>query len=256
MRSRPAPVSICGVGSGVRDPSGAWSYCMKTRFQNSMKRSPWGSWSGPPSGPKAGPRSMCSSLDGPHGPVSPICQKLSLSPRRWMRSIGTPTAVVPDLLRLVVALVDGDPDAVAVEPPLLGDQLPRVGDRQLLEVAAEAEVAEHLEEHEVALGATDLVEVVVLAAGAGALLRAHRVGERRLLVADEVGLERHHAGDVEQHRRVVRDQARRRDHRVRSRGEEVDERLAELVGGARGVPHGSDEPICGVRTGLRGVADQ
>ncbi len=91
IRSRPAPVSICGVGSGVREPSGAWSYCMKTRFQNSMKRSPWGSFSGPPSGPNSGPRSMCSSLHGPHGPVSPICQKLSLSPRRWMRSIGTPT---------------------------------------------------------------------------------------------------------------------------------------------------------------------
>ena len=59
------------------DPSGAWSYCMKTRFQNSMKRSPWGSWSGPPSGPNAGPRSMCSSLHGPQGPVSPIIQKLS-----------------------------------------------------------------------------------------------------------------------------------------------------------------------------------
>ena len=51
MRSRPAPVSIDGRGSGVRVPSGAWSYCMKTRFQNSMNRSPAGSASGPPSGP-------------------------------------------------------------------------------------------------------------------------------------------------------------------------------------------------------------
>jgi hypothetical protein len=34
---------------------------------------------------------MWSSEQGPHGPVSPICQKLSASPRRWMRSIGTPT---------------------------------------------------------------------------------------------------------------------------------------------------------------------
>ena len=92
MRSRPAPVSIDGLGSGVRLPSGAWSYCMNTRFQNSRKRSPAGSASGPPSGPYAGPLSMCSSEHGPHGPVSPICQKLSASPRRWMRSIGTPTA--------------------------------------------------------------------------------------------------------------------------------------------------------------------
>ena len=41
-----------------------------------------------------------------------------------MRSIGTPTMLVPDLLGLVVALVDGDPDAVAVEAPDLGDELP------------------------------------------------------------------------------------------------------------------------------------
>ena len=84
-------MSMFFFGSGVREPSGAWSYCMKTRFQNSMNRSPWGSVAGPPSGPNAGPRSRCSSLHGPHGPVSPICQKLSLSPIRWMRAIGTPT---------------------------------------------------------------------------------------------------------------------------------------------------------------------
>jgi hypothetical protein len=139
---------------------------------------------------------------------------------------------VPDLLGLVVALVDGDPDAVAVEAPRLGDQLPAVRDRQLLEVVAEAEVAEHLEEDEVALGAPDVVEVVVLATGADALLRAHRLGERRHLVADEVRLERHHPGDVEQPGRVVRDQACRRDRRVAAGGEEVEVRLAELVGGA------------------------
>jgi len=91
MRSKPAPVSIDGRGSRVREPSLAWLYCMKTRFQNSRNRSPAGSCSGPPSGPNALPRSMWISEHGPHGPTSPICQKLSLSPSRWMRSIGTPT---------------------------------------------------------------------------------------------------------------------------------------------------------------------
>ena len=57
----------------------------------------------------------------------------------------------------------------------------------------------------------------------------------RRLVADEVRLERHHAGDGEQHRRVVRDQAGRGHDRVAALGEEVDERVAELVGGARGL---------------------
>ncbi len=91
----------------------------------------------------------------------------------------------------------------------------------------------------------------MLAAGARALLRADRPLERRRLVADEVRLERHHAGDVEQHRRVVRDQAGRGDRRVAACGEEVDERLAELVGGARGAVIGAGEPTCGPRTGPR-----
>jgi hypothetical protein len=50
-RSSPIPVSIEGLGSGVREPSAPWSYCMKTRFQNSVKRSP--SSSGEPGGPPA-----------------------------------------------------------------------------------------------------------------------------------------------------------------------------------------------------------
>jgi hypothetical protein len=32
-RSKPAPVSMLGFGSGTRVPSGRWSNCMNTRFQ-------------------------------------------------------------------------------------------------------------------------------------------------------------------------------------------------------------------------------
>ena len=49
--------------------------------------------------------------------------------------------------------------------------------------------------------AADLVEVVVLAAGPDALLHGGRPAARRRLLAHEVGLERHHAGDGEQQRR-------------------------------------------------------
>ena len=147
--------------------------------------------------------------------------------------------LVPHGLGFVVALVDGDPQAVAVEAEPLGDELPAPRDGVGLEVVAEAEVAEHLEEHEVALGAADIVEVVVLAAGAGALLAGDGAGERRRLVADEVRLERHHAGHREQHRGVVRDEACRRHHRVALRREEVGEGGAELVGGLRWRAHGS-----------------
>ncbi len=58
----------------------------------------------------------------------------------------------------------------------------------------------------------------------------------------EVRLERHHAGHGEQHRRVVRDQAGRRHHRVAALGEEPGERPAQLVGGARRRGHGARLP--------------
>ncbi len=146
--------------------------------------------------------------------------------------------LVPDRLGLVVALVDGDPQTVAVEAERLGRQLPAPRDDLVLEVVTEAEVAEHLEEHQVALGAPDVVEVVVLAAGSGALLAADRALVRRHFVADEVRLERHHAGDGEQHRRIVRDQAGRRHHRMSSCSEEVEEGVAQLVGVLWWCSHG------------------
>ena len=92
---------------------------------------------------------------------------------------GTPTVVAPDRLGLVVGDVDGDPDAVAVEAEHLGDELPGPRDGLGLEVVAEAEVAEHLEEGEVAARAADLVEVVVLAPGPHALLDRRRAAARR-----------------------------------------------------------------------------
>src|SRR5258708_18989247 len=49
MRSSPMPVSIEGLGSPTRWPGACCSYCMNTRFQISMKRSP--SASGEPGGP-------------------------------------------------------------------------------------------------------------------------------------------------------------------------------------------------------------
>ena len=143
-----------------------------------------------------------------------------------MRSIGTPTsscqiasASSSDSWTVTQMRSPSNP-----QPPrrrVARDEVPAPRDGRLLEVVAEAEVAEHLEEHEVTLRAADVVEVVVLAAGAGALLRADGPLVRRLLVADEVRLERHHAGHVEQHRRIVRDQARRGHERVALRREEA-----------------------------------
>ena len=110
-----------------------------------------------------------------------------------MRSGGTPTVVAPDRLGLVVGLVDRDPEPVGVEAEHLGVELPGERDRLGLEVVAEAEVAEHLEEREVAVRAADVVEVVVLAAGPDALLARRGPRVRRRLLAGEVRLERDHA---------------------------------------------------------------
>ena len=147
--------------------------------------------------------------------------------------------LVPDRLGLVVALVHGDPQPVAVEAEHLGRQLPAPRDDLVLEVVAEAEVAQHLEEHEVTLGAADVVEVVVLATGSGALLRTDRSLERRHLIANEVGLERNHAGHGEQHGRIVRDQTRRWHGSMAALCEEVDEGRTELIGVGRHGTHGA-----------------
>jgi hypothetical protein len=144
--------------------------------------------------------------------------------------------VDPQALGLVVALVHGDPQAVAVELEHLGDELPGPDDRLAFEVVAEAEVAQHLEEAEVPGRAADGVEVVVLAAGPDAALDGGRPGGRpgHGLLAEEIGDERHHAR-VGEHGRagVRRDQAARRDDRVLPGGEEVGPGAAQLGGGPR-----------------------
>ena len=63
--------------------------------------------------------------------------------------------------------------AVSFPPaaPFPGDQVPGKLDRTLLEIVAEREIPEHLEEGEMAGGVADIVEIVVLAAGADAFLR-------------------------------------------------------------------------------------
>ena len=75
-RSKPMPVSTCCAGSGVKVPSGLALNWMKTLFQISMHSALLWLTSRPLVSP-AGVRSMWISEHGPHGPVSPIIQKLS-----------------------------------------------------------------------------------------------------------------------------------------------------------------------------------
>ncbi len=93
-----------------------------------------------------------------------------------MRLVAEAGDLPPDRARLVVgrerrvarvAAEDGDDQAVLRQVEDLREELPGEGDGVLLEVVAEAEVPEHLEERVVARGDADVLEVVVLAARCG-----------------------------------------------------------------------------------------
>ena len=117
--------------------------------------------------------------------------------------------IAPDGRGLVIAHVHGDPQPLRIEPKVGSHELPREGTRLRFEVVAEAEVAHHLEEREVAAGATHLIEVVVLATGPDALLDGDSPRPWCRLLTHEVRLEWHHPGHGEKECGVVRDQTSR-----------------------------------------------
>ena len=105
--------------------------------------------------------------------------------------------------RFIVGVIDRDQQLVLRQPEILGDQVPGKLDGLFLEIVSEREIAEHLEEGEMPRGVADIVEVVVLAAGAHALLRRRCARIRARLQPGEDILELHHAGIREHQRRVV-----------------------------------------------------
>ncbi len=127
-------------------------------------------------------------------------------------TLGQPCDLLPQPERLVVLGEDADYEPIDRQAELLGDEIPRKLDRAILEVIAEGEIAEHLEEGMMARGIADIVEIVVLAARAHALLRGHRACIGPLLEAGKDVLELHHAGIGEHQRRVVARHERRRRH--------------------------------------------
>ena len=231
------PVSIDGRGSGVRAPSSNCSNCMKTRFQISMNRSP--SSSGLPGGPPGidGPvvvEDLRAGAAGAGRAHHPEIVHGGDADDPLVRQAGD---LLPELGRLVVVVVDGDQEPVLGQAELAGQELPGERDRALLEVVAEGEVAEHLEEGVVPRGVADVVEVVVLAAGAHALLAGGGAHVVALLQAGEDVLELHHAGVGEHQRRVVaRHQRRGGHHLVPSLGEVVEEGGADVVQARHDVP--------------------
>jgi hypothetical protein len=138
--------------------------------------------------------------------------------------------LLPEHGGLVVAGGDGDHQPRGIKLQFLGDEPPRVLDRAFLEIVAEGEVPQHFEEGLVAAGVAHIVEVIMLAAGAHALLHRGRAGRGWRFGAGEIVLERHHAGvDEQQSRIVLRHQGSRRDDQVIAGFEIAQEVGADLV---------------------------
>ncbi len=173
IRSRPMPVSMFLLGSGRRLFGGSPTRlnCVKTRFQISTSLAAAG----------VDRRSRCTGRRRRRGPWlgAPAGQKLSSSPIRSMRLGRQADLVVPDAVRLRRRRDRPSRVSRSGSRPshfLLGQELPGPVDRVALEVVAEAEVAQHLEERVVVGRAADVVDV----AGAQALLAGRGARELEL----------------------------------------------------------------------------
>ena len=112
---------------------------------------------------------------------------------------GDADLLVPDVEGLVVVEVDGDRQTVGLDLEHAGQELPGPVDRLALEVIAEAEVAQHLEEGHVPRRLAHVLDV----AGADAFLARRGTLEAGFAQSHELALELVHAGRREEHRRII-----------------------------------------------------
>src|SRR5262249_7520374 len=149
--------------------------------------------------------------------------------------LGNARDFLPELLGFVILAKDCNVELALGERVVLGEQFPGEVDRLGFEVVAEGEIAQHLEEGVMTAGVADVFEIVVLAAGADALLRSGRTAVVALFEPEEDVLELIHAGIGEQQGRIVRGHERgASDHAVAARGEEVEKALSNFVTCHRG----------------------
>ncbi len=193
----------------------SWMFCMNTRFHTSTKRS--SSTAG------AAVRAELGALVEEDLRRGPARSRHAHLPEvvlvEALHAIGGHADVVdPDLGGLVVGDVHRVPEALGVEPESLRDELVGPRNRLLLEVVAEGEVAEHLEEGEMSGRGAHDVDVD----RACHLLDRRRSGIRRFLLPEQVRLERHHPRIGEQQRGVDRNQRRRWHDGVAAIGKEVE----------------------------------
>ncbi|ODA68892.1 hypothetical protein A7A08_00726 [Methyloligella halotolerans] len=126
--------------------------------------------------------------------------------------VGEAGDLLPNRCRFGVLAIDGDEKLLGRKAEALGQQLPGERNRLFLEIIAEGKIPQHLEEGVVAGGIADIVEIVVLTAGADAFLGRHGARRQRLLLAGEDVLERHHPCVDEHQGWIVMGYERRRGH--------------------------------------------
>ena len=119
------------------------------------------------------------------------------------------------------------------KPPAFHDQLPGPVNGFLLEIIAEGPVAQHLEKRVVVGIIAHILQVIVLASGADALLGVRGAGglPRRRPHAQEIGNKLVHAGICEQQAGALGHQRGRRHDRVLFLAEKFQKALADLGGG-------------------------
>ena len=153
MRSSPMPVSIERAGRSRSAPSAWRSNSMNTLFQISTKRSEpdvgvGHEVAGAGHAPRRGrSRSRSSVRTGRCRPSPRSCRPCRA--RRSVRRAGSCRQIVVRLVvarNALLALEDRRDQTLRIELPLLGQQRPGQRNRVVLEVVAEREIAEHLEE--------------------------------------------------------------------------------------------------------------
>ena len=110
--------------------------------------------------------------------------------------------ILPNVVGFVVFKVNGNPKAVFGQLINRRQEFPGPVNGFTLEVITEAEVSQHFKERVVTRGITHVVQVVVLAARADALLSRRRT-VKRLIEPQEVRLELVHASVRKEKRRIV-----------------------------------------------------
>src|SRR5690606_6939408 len=127
-----------------------------------------------------------------HGPEVVGCVRCTLVVADTHHALGWHADFLgPDVVGLIITGVDRDPELLLgqVQPLFGGQKLPRIGDGVALEIVAETEVTEHLEEGVVACGVADVFQIVVLAAGAHTFLAGGGAGISTLFQTQEAILE-------------------------------------------------------------------